>query len=126
MVDERIYAAFSGRTKSAFDHARKEQFALNEQYEKLLLLAHIAVDDELDVDEKLDAILKAIAHLSKHLLHDFAVAERERLNCTGKIYNDDPDFKLPELNFNGDRPLVTSAIVELFDAAISRGGGRAG
>jgi hypothetical protein len=75
------------------------------------------VDDELDVDEKLDAILKAIAQLTKHLLHDFAVAERERLNRTGKIYNDDSDFKLPELNFDGDRPLVTSAVVELFDAA---------
>jgi hypothetical protein len=116
-VDERIYAAFSGRTKSSFDHARKTQFELNDQYEKYLLLAHIAVDDELDVDEKLDGILKAIAQLTKHLLHDYAVAERERLNCTGKVYNDDPDFKLPELNFDGERPLVTSAVVELFDAA---------
>jgi hypothetical protein len=30
MVDERIYAAFSGRTKSSFDHARKTQFELND------------------------------------------------------------------------------------------------
>jgi hypothetical protein len=47
--------------KSDFNHARKEQFAIDKQYEKLLFLASIAVDEELDVDEKLDAMLRALA-----------------------------------------------------------------
>eukprot|EP01050_Picozoa_sp_SAG11_P007400 SAG11_NODE_616_length_8192_cov_9.386136_2_plen_607_part_00 len=115
-VDKRTYDAFSGRFKSRFDAARSKQLQLNAHYENLLFLAYMAVDDELSDAEKLAGILKSLGQLSRHLLHQFAVAERERLTCTGTVYNDDPSFTLPDLNWGGDRALVTDAVASLFAA----------
>ena len=95
-VDQPLYRALKGRDKEVYDNARAVQKQLRGVYQKYLFLGTLALDPSIADADRLTGMLKTLRVLVERLLHDYALAERSRLEAVSHIAQPNKDFKFTD------------------------------
>ena len=96
-VDDAKFSKLDSAGRQLFLTSKKKQYTLIDELQRHTFLAALCAGDErddgLDDSQRLRAVCKTVSVLQRRILHDYALAEIDRINALGQALNQNKSFK---------------------------------